>query len=203
MEKKCTLSISSKVGHIHNNKAIRGIDDPAVLLHRGFCCHSQPPSPLRQSWWAQPPHQGGGGEDGGLRDTDSKHAERERERDEMGVASSDTHTRSRITEQQQQDGESILPSSSSGKQDHLSFWVNYWRSRQVLRYSTQSEAETPQRNVGSRNPAWKRKDPSAPGTATMAPMVEEGSQLGESETPSNTSTHPALTVVLKPIFVVF
>lgn len=90
---KCTMSIPSKVGHIHNNKPIRGIDDPAVLLHRGLCCHTQPPSPLRHSWWAQPHHQGGGGEDGGWEtQTASTQREKERERETGWVLPPLTHT---------------------------------------------------------------------------------------------------------------
>ena len=54
-----------------------------LCCYRGFCCHTQPPSSLRQGWWGQPHHQGGGGEERGVRDTDSKYTERgiERERD--------------------------------------------------------------------------------------------------------------------------
>lgn len=197
---KCTMSIPSKVGHIHNNKPIRGIDDPAVLLHRGLCCHTQPPSPLRHSWWAQPHHQGGGGEDGGW-ETQTASTQREKERERRDGCCLLWHTHASLSNSGRTERASFPHPLQESKSAFSFEWIIEALARLYISQHNQSLRHCRGATEPRVEALWKQKDPSAPGTATMAPMVEEGSQFGESRSPFNTFTRPALNVALNPMFV--
>ena len=170
-----------------------------LCCYRGFCCHTQPPSSLRQGWWGQPHHQGGGGEERGVRDTDSKYTERERERERETDRRDGccllwhTLTHHWVTAAGREEHPSLIlfrrPTLPYLLNELLNISPGSTLFNAIRAWDTAEARGQQEVRVGA---VRKQKDPSAPGTATMAPMVEEGSQLGESRLPFNTCTRPKM-----------
>lgn len=136
---------------------------------------------------------------GGERHRQQAHSERKRERETGWVLPPLTHTRASLSNSGRTERASFPHPLQENKTAFSFEWIIQALARLYIIQHNQSLRHCRGRTEPSVEAVWKQKDPSAPGTATMAPMVEEGSQFGESRSPFNTFTHPALNVALNPV----